>query len=336
MGMSYPIIEDKQGRIAQKLRISITDRCPMRCFYCMPDGPSQQWLPREKVLSYEEIARVTAVASKAGISAARITGGEPLVRKNVATLVELIRQSGIQKIGLTTNAMFLAGQAAALFAAGLDGVTISIDTLDKKKMHKLVGGDFYRDVIAGIESAATSGFVGRKINTVAVRGVNEEELVAISEFAWARGYEPRYIEFMPFGSQWDRSKIISEQEILAMFSKKYGQVVALDGPLGETAKRYEVSSIQKVFGVIPTVSNPLCSECNRLRLTADGQLLGCLFAQEGQDIASALRAGASDKDLTAILAKVYALRGPGYLQEQAILQKTSEVAQAHSMYRVGG
>jgi len=302
---------DRLNRPLGAIRISVTDRCNLRCSYCMPEE-EYTWLPRASLLSFEEIARLVSVFSGLGAGKIRLTGGEPLLRRDLDQLIELIRPvPGVREIALTSNALLLAGAAARLKAAGLDRVTVSLDTLRPERMAAFARSTRHADVIAGIDAAIAAGFENVKINTVVVRGYNDDEIVAVAEFASSRGIEPRYIEYMDVGgaTQWTSEAVVSREEIVAALAQRHGAAtpVARDGDPHAPAERFRFAD-GLVAGVISSTTAPFCRDCDRARLTADGTLFLCLYADQGIDLRGPLRGGASDEDLAALIRRAWEAR----------------------------
>jgi cyclic pyranopterin phosphate synthase len=295
---------DRLGRPLGAVRLSVTDRCNLRCRYCMPED-DYTWLPRASLLSFEELARIARLFAALGAGKIRLTGGEPLLRRDLAGLVARIRREPrVREIALTTNGTLLADHAGALRAAGLDRVTISLDTLRAERMAAFARSTHHADVLAGIDAAREAGFAGLKLNTVVVRDFNDDEIVAIAEFAAARGIEPRYIEYMDVGgaTQWTPSSVVSREEIVAALAVRFGAAEPLprDGDPHAPAERFRFAS-GLVAGVIASTTAPFCRDCDRARVTADGTLFLCLYAGDGIDLREPLRAGASDDDLLALI-----------------------------------
>jgi GTP 3',8-cyclase len=292
------MLKDGFGRHHDNLRISVTDRCNIRCFYCMPEGPVD-YMPRPELLSYEEMERFVRVAAGLGVTKIRLTGGEPLVRKDLPLLVErLARIDGIRDIALTTNGVLLAGQAQALYDAGLRRLNIHLDTLDAAKFHRITRRDDFAKVMAGIDEAQRIGFGPIKINVVAVKELMEPDIVPMARFGRERGIEIRYIEFMPLDAQnlWDRGRVLSMDTMIAMLAREIGPLEAVPDPDPRApATEYRFADGVGAVGFIASVSKPFCLNCNRIRLTSDGKLRYCLFAVEETDVKGLLRAGASDE-----------------------------------------
>jgi len=295
---------DTFGRIHDNLRISVTDRCNIRCFYCMPeDDPG--YLPRQEILHYEEIARFVRVAASLGVSKVRITGGEPLVRKDLPRLVELIGGiPGIRDIALTTNAVLLAGQARDLYNAGLRRLNIHLDTLDAARFQRITRRDDLGRVLAGIEAARAAGFPVIKINVVAVRDLIEPDIVPMARFGREHGFEVRYIEFMPLDHQglWDRSRVLSMDQIKAMLEAEIGPLDEVPDPDPRApATEFRWADGGGRLGFIASVTKPFCMNCNRLRLTSDGKLRYCLFAIDETDVKGVLRDGSRDEAVAEVI-----------------------------------
>lgn len=295
---------DTFGRPLRSLRLSVTDRCNMRCRYCMPEE-QYAWLPRDSILTFEEIARVVAAFAGLGVSAVRLTGGEPLLRHELEKLVALVsRVPGITDLALTTNGILLAGQAPRLEAAGLGRVTVSLDTLRPERLREFARTARHGDIVAGIAAARRIG-LPVKINSVVIRGFNDDEPAGLIEFGRAQGAEVRFIEYMDVGgaTRWSADQVLSRQEIVERVAAHFGPVEPLpekDRP-SAPADRFRLPD-GTVFGVIASTTAPFCSTCDRAWLTADGHLFLCLYAEAGVDLREALRGGASDDDLRALIA----------------------------------
>ena len=292
-----PLI-DTYGRLHDNLRLSVTDRCNIRCFYCMPET-GVKFETHENILRYEEIERFVRVAVTLGVRKLRITGGEPLVRKDLPTLIQkLVAIPGIEDLALTTNGVLLAEQAQALYDAGLRRLNIHLDTLDRERFRKITRRDDFDRVMRGIETAQRLGFGPIKINAVAVKNLVEPDIVPLARFGREHGIEIRYIEFMPLDSQgiWDRDRVLLTDEMLAMLARDIGLLREIpDRDPRAPATEYEFEDGIGRVGFIASVSRPFCLNCNRIRLTADGKFRYCLFAIEETDVRSLLRNGASDE-----------------------------------------
>jgi GTP 3',8-cyclase len=290
---------DTYGRTHNNLRISVTDRCNIRCVYCMPE--KAEFLPRSELLTFEEIERFARIAVTLGIDKVRLTGGEPLVRHDLPKLVEkLVGIPGLRDVGLTTNGILLAPLARALKSAGLKRINVSLDTMDPTRFQELTRRPGFDEVIEGILAAKDAGFDPVKINAVAIRGITEDDIVPLGEFARAHELELRFIEYMPLdaGHLWEREKVLFAAEILESLSVGIG-------PLAPSANQdprapaldYDYADGGGRVGFIASISRPFCLSCNRLRLTADGKLRNCLFALEETDIRALLRTAAHDHEI---------------------------------------
>jgi GTP 3',8-cyclase len=289
---------DRFGRQHRDLRISLTDRCSLRCTYCMP-AEGVPWLARSTMLSTEEILRVARVGVENGITEVRLTGGEPLLRVDVVDIVRrLTALPNAPEVSLTTNALRLPALAAPLRDAGLSRVNISLDTLDRARFMELTRRDKLVETLAGIAAADAAGLRPVKINAVAMRGVNDDEVVALTRFAVDRGYQMRFIEQMPLdgGHTWDRTEMVTQAEILDRLTSEFA-LTEVEGRGAAPAELWYVDGGPQTVGVIASVTAPFCGACDRLRLTADGQLRACLFSEAEVDTRVILRDGGTDDDL---------------------------------------
>lgn len=280
------------------MRISVTDRCNIRCVYCMPE--SVRFMPRTELLSFEEIVRVVRATVPLGIDKVRLTGGEPLVRKDIPKLVEmLVAVPGVKDVGLTTNGILLASLAKPLYESGLRRINVSLDTMDPAKFRELTRREGFEQVIEGILAAKAAGFDPVKINAVALKGMNDGDLVPLARFARERGLEMRFIEYMPLDAgAWERGKVLLAAEMLEKLAEAFGPLIpAPDQDPRAPAVDFDYADGKGRVGMIASVSRPFCRSCNRLRLTADGKLRNCLFSLEETDLRSLLRSNASDPDL---------------------------------------
>ena len=293
-------ISDTFGRIHDNLRISVTDRCNIRCFYCMP-ATGVQFQPREEILSFEEITRFTTVAAALGVTKLRITGGEPLLRRDLPELIRMLAAiPGIREIALTTNGVQLAGQAQSLYDAGLRRINVHLDTLDRAKFQTITRRDEIQHVLDGIEAARQVGFSPLKINVVAVKGLIEPDIVPMARFGRENGYEIRYIEFMPLDAQglWGKQNVLTMDDMLGMLRSEIGDLEIVPDPDPRApAQEYRWIDGRGKIGFIASISKPFCLNCNRIRLTADGHLRYCLFAIEETDVKRLLRGGATDAEI---------------------------------------
>ena len=326
-------LTDTFSRVHDNLRISVTDRCNIRCFYCMPEE-GVRFQPRQEILTFEEITRFVHIASSLGITKLRITGGEPLVRKDLPELVEMLAAvPGIRDIALTTNAVLLEKLAQPLRDAGLHRLNIHLDTLRPEKFQQMTRRDDFHRVIGGIDAAQSVGFP-IKLNAVAVKGMVEEDLAPLARFGRERGMEVRFIEFMPLDAQgiWDRNGVLSADDMLAILAREVGpldQVPNQDprAPATEYAFRDGGGRI----GFIASVTRPFCMNCNRIRLTADGKLRYCLFAIEETDVKQPLRDGASDKAIASIIRDTVQRKWVGHE-----INSAKFVPPPRPMYAIGG
>jgi cyclic pyranopterin phosphate synthase len=311
--MSEPII-DRFGRVATDLRISVTDRCNLRCTYCMPpEGVT--WLPREEILTFEEIARLVGVFRGMGVRTIRLTGGEPTVRRDVPELVRMIRAAAPDAdLSMTTNGLLLEVLAAPLAAAGLDRVNVSVDSLMRHRFAEMTRRDALDRVFVGLRAAEAAGLQPIKLNCVVLRDTNDEEVADFAAYARETGYDVRFIEYMPLDAQhaWERVKVVPSREVLARIEERFPLVPDDDGePATATRYRFAVGAHGSV-GVIASVTEPFCESCDRMRITADGQFRTCLFALSETDLRGAVRSGASDADLDALVRAAMWEKGPGH------------------------
>jgi cyclic pyranopterin phosphate synthase len=309
IGVPGSLPADRFGRPLRNLRISVTDRCNLRCRYCMPEA-EYVWLPRSFILSFEEIDRLAGIFAGLGVSKIRLTGGEPLLRHDLPTLVSLLsRRAAVRDLALTTNGVLLAREAELLRAAGLHRVTVSLDTLRPERMQEFARSRRHADVIAGIDAANTAGFAPVKLNTVVIRGYNDDEVVDLLEFARERGAEPRFIEYMDVGgaTDWSMAQVVSQREILDIVARSLGPVEPLAEDSWAPAERFALRD-GTVFGVIASTTAPFCRTCDRGRLTADGTFLLCLYGEDGLDLRQLLRGGASDEEIAGGIAESWTRR----------------------------
>ena len=302
------MIADIFGRPLGSLRVSVTDRCNLRCRYCMPEQ-DYVWLPKQSILTFEEIARLVRVFTSLGVEKVRLTGGEPLLRHDLPTLTTMLAGiPGVRDLALTTNGVLLARQAASLRRAGLGRVTVSLDTLRPDRMRELARTDRHADVIAGIGAARAAGFERLKLNTVVMRGVNEDELADLVEFARSHAAEVRFIEYMDVGGAtgWSAGQVFSQREMLDALSQRYGPIAPFTAGRDPTApaERFQLSD-GTTFGIVASTTAPFCRSCDRSRLTADGTWFLCLYAEQGVDLREPLRAGASDADLAELITNAW-------------------------------
>ncbi len=329
-----PVIQpltDHFGRVIRKLRISITDRCNLRCIYCMPVSP--EWRPRSEVLDYEEFTRIARIfVERFGIQKIRLTGGEPLLRKNLHVLVEklsLLKSIGLTRLSLTTNGVGIKDLAGRLKEAGLDDVNVSLDSLDTGKFKEITEGDL-SDVLRGIDEVQKVG-LGLKINTVVIRGINDDEIPTLARWAYQLGISLRFIEFMPLDGRgyWRPERVVTEKEILEYIEQVY-EITPLEEDAPDPARYYLLNGSVRV-GIISSISNPFCSNCDRVRITAYGLLLPCLFSVEGYDLKSLLRSGADEGAIVSAVNAAIMKKPEGFVS-----MKKNLIKRNISMHAIGG
>ena len=323
MPLGMAAVRDQLGRPLGDLRISVTDRCNFRCRYCMPREHFDQehrYLPRAEILSFEEIARVVGALVPLGLRKVRLTGGEPLLRSELHQLVALLRRSPELELALTTNASLLAKQARALRDAGLDRLTVSLDSVSPEVFARMTDSELpVSEVLAGIDAAHAAGFGPIKINAVVRRGVNDQTVVELARHFKGSGDIVRFIEYMDVGltNGWRMDDVVSGQEIVARIGAELPLEPLTPNYPGEVAKRYRYRDGSGEVGVITSVTQPFCGDCARLRLSADGQIFGCLFARVGSDVRSLLRASSDDDALSEALQRFWRARGDRYSELRA-------------------
>ena len=299
------VLLDQFQRPLRNLRLSVTDRCNLRCSYCMPE-PEYVWLPREDILQFEEIERLVDAFLALGVDKVRLTGGEPLLRRDLPSLVErLAVRSAIRDLAMTTNGVLLAEHASALLKAGLHRLTVSLDTLRPDRFLELARSRDLHRVIEGIEAAAPL-FPGLKIDSVVIRGTNDDELADLIEFGKTHAAEVRFIEYMDVGgaTHWSMERVMSRAQMLASLTEVYGTIEAVEEVSSAPADRYRLPD-GTVFGIISSTTQPFCQECDRSRLTADGMWYLCLYASRGIDLRGPLRAGATPAEIAAIITRAW-------------------------------
>jgi cyclic pyranopterin phosphate synthase len=324
------VVSDLVGRPLGSLRISVTDRCNMRCRYCMPED-DYVGLPRESSLTFEEIARLAGVFAGLGVEKVRLTGGEPLLRQDLATLVALLHSDRrLADLALTTNGLLLASQAEHLRRAGLRRVTVSLDTLRPERLAAFSRTTRHADVLAGIAGARDAGFEKVKINTVVIRGFNDDEVVDLLEFARTERVEIRFIEYMDVGgaTRWSRDEVVSQAEMLGVLARRYGGIEPLRAPerAAAPAERFRLAD-GMTFGIIASVTAPFCGTCDRSRLTADGTWFLCLYAEHGIDLRDRLRSGATDEELATLIAQAWRDRSDRGAEQRLALPKRGALYQ---------
>lgn len=332
---SQPILIDSFGRIARKLRIQVTDRCNYSCDFCM--SPNPVWLDRSEVLTFEEMARTSRVLAQMGVEKIRLSGGEPLVRKDVEKLVGLlVRTPGIRSVGLTTNGSLLKEKARTLKENGLNGVAVSLHSLRPDRYGETTGTkDMLPRVLDGIREAMLVGFHPLKINCVVRRGENEDEISDFAKLAHDQELSVRFIEYMPFNGKryWDAESVLSGAEILKKVNAMY-DLVPESRESGATADTYQFADGSKgEIGVITSMTKPFCGDCDRVRLTVDGKIVPCLFSRDEYDLKSLLRSGTTDGEIASFVQKCFLLKSEGV--ESMIRQKV-EFGLVRPMYTIGG
>jgi cyclic pyranopterin phosphate synthase len=327
-------LSDTFGRLHDNLRISVTDRCNIRCYYCMPEH-AVEFVSRAEILTFEEIERFARIATSLGVTKIRVTGGEPLVRKNLDVLIRRLTSiDTVQDLALTTNGVLLAEQAEMLYESGLRRLNVHLDTLDRGRFREITRRDELPKVLAGIERAIGVGFSPIKLNAVAVKGLVEPDIVPLAHFGRERGLEVRYIEFMPLDAQglWQRDKVLLASEILEMLERQIGPLEPVPDPDSRApASEYRYADGRGSVGFIASVSRPFCLNCNRIRLTADGKLRYCLFAVEETDVKCLLRSGAPDEEVAELIRDVVRKKWLGHEINEARF-----IPPPRPMYAIGG
>jgi len=331
--MPYSPLIDSFGRVHDNLRISVTDRCNIRCFYCMPET-DVQFVRRSEILDFEEIERFVRIAVSLGISKLRVTGGEPLVRRDLPVLIRrLAAVPGIRDLALTTNGILLPELAQPLYEAGLRRLNVHVDTLDRDRFRQITRRDDLAKVLDGRQVAKTLGFK-IKLNAVAVKNLVEPDVVPLALYARENGFEVRYIEFMPLDAQnlWDRGKVLLADEIIDILSRAIARLRPVPDPDPRApASEYEFADSGGRVGFIASVSRPFCMNCNRIRLTADGKLRYCLFAIEEADVKGLMRSGGSDEEIADLVRRNISEKWEGHEINSARF-----VAPPRPMYSIGG
>jgi cyclic pyranopterin phosphate synthase len=347
------LLVDSHGRILRDLRVSITDRCNFRCMYCLPETEAaqnfyrdhwahlpnpnpivQQWVPRSKILSFEEIERAVRIAVGLGVEKIRLTGGEPLLRQDVDHLVAQIAAiPGVKDLAMTTNGFLFAQKTQALRDAGLKRITFSLDSLNRDNFKKITGRDGLRELLQSIGIAQSLGFSPVKVNAVIIRGINDHEIEALTDFARESDLSLRFIEFMPLDSAraWQKEMVVTGAEILRRLQSRFNLQLLASDNLSSTSKRWSFPDGHGELGIIAPVTEPFCGHCNRIRLTADGKIRTCLFSVTEHDLRSLLRDGSSDAAI------VEWLRGVAWNKEaRHHIGEPDFVAPARSMSCIGG
>ena len=322
LSRGMPHVNDTFGRPLRSLRLSVTDRCNLRCKYCMPEE-EYTWLPRETLLTFEELCTLTGFFTELGVDKVRLTGGEPLLRRNLSTLMRMLLQNPrIKDLALTTNGLLLAEQAHAFYDAGLHRVTVSLDTLNPERFMALTRRDGHEKVIEGIQAVVRLGFKGLKLDAVAMRGYNDDELVDLIEYGKRVGAEVRFIEYMDVGgaTDWSMDKVLSRDAMLERLSQRYGRIEPIIEDSSAPAQRFVLPD-STTFGIIPSTTVPFCATCDRSRLTADGMWYLCLYATEGIDLRRPLRAGASAEEIKSLIRSVWQARKDRGAEERKELEQ---------------
>jgi len=325
---------DSFGRVHTNLRVSVTDRCNIRCFYCMP-LENVRFRPRSEILTFEEITRFVEIAARMGVNKLRLTGGEPLVRDQLPTLVSMLsRVPGVRDIALTTNGLLLARQAEALRAAGLSRLNVSLDTLREKTFREIARREGLHRVFEGIAAARQAGFDNIRLNAIAIRGLTEEEIAPLAHYARREDCELRFIEFMPLDAEaaWQDEKVLSGAEIRRRIEAEFGPLTpAYRNDPSQPAVDYEYADGQGRIGFINPVTEPFCGDCNRLRITAEGKLRNCLFSTTEWDARQLLRGGDQDAEIAQLIRQCVAAKKPGHG-----IDSPEFLRPERAMYQIGG
>ena len=324
---------DTYGRTVSNIRISVTDRCNYRCTYCMPEQ-GMTWMRKDKLLTYEEIARVSRIFSSLGVRKIRLTGGEPLMRRDLWRLVEMVRAvSGIEDIALTTNGYFLKEQAKALVEAGLTRINVSLDSLNPGVFAEVVRREFFAQTWEGIEQADRLGVRPIKLNVVLIRGVNDGEIIDFAKLARERPFVIRFIEFMPIGKDdgWTMDKVVPTREVIETIDRYARLVPVPHANKRSPADRYLFEDGKGEIGFISSVSEPFCSDCDRIRVTSDGKLRTCLFSIHETDLRAMLRGGATDTEISDVIVAAVWKKEEGHL-----INRPGFVRPERTMSQIGG
>ena len=331
---------DKLSRPLRDLRVSVTDRCNFRCPYCMPAeiyGERYEFLPRNDLLTFEEITRIVKLSTRLGVKKVRLTGGEPLVRQDVVELVSMIASlDGIEDFAMTTNAYLLSGMAESLKKAGLQRITVSLDSIDDEVFKKMNGRGFgTAKVIDGIAAAKEAGLDPIKINAVVQKGINDNTLVELASWCRDNGYTPRFIEYMDVGTlnDWKLDEVLPASEIVKIIEGEFSVTPIESSYRGEVAKRYRYKDGKGEFGVISSVTQPFCGDCTRLRLSPEGQIVTCLFADGGTDLRGPMRSNIPDEELLNIMSGTWSNREDRYSEIRTSMTSPRKKVE---MYHIGG
>jgi cyclic pyranopterin phosphate synthase len=329
------VFQDRYERVHDDLRVSVTDRCNLRCSYCMPSEPV--WFPRDKILTYEEIHRLVRITTEHGVRKIRLTGGEPLVRRDLADLVGMLAGlAGIEDLSLTTNGLLLRSMAGELKSAGLQRVNVSLDTLQAERFAAMTRRDALAKALDGIAAAIEAGLSPLKVNSVVLRGENDDEIEDLVGHARNHGWELRFIEFMPLenGRTWDLSRVISGAEVRRRIERHWPLESRPQEDPHAPATRFRFRDGRGSVGFVNSVTEPFCASCSRLRLTADGHFRVCLYDLDEVDLKTPLRAGASDEDLAQLMRRAVDAKGRGGALE--ILEHKSVLPLVRTMHQIGG
>ncbi len=328
------LLTDSFGRTARKLRISVTDRCNLQCIYCMPKN-NNKWFDPTDILTFDEIVRFASIMSKLGIENIRLTGGEPLLRSNIEVLVEnLSKVTGIKKVSMTTNGILLPNKISQLKKAGLSSINISLDTFNQEKFKKFNGTDSLAQVLESIK-VATNVQMNIKINNVVMRGWNDDEVVNFALFSRVTGHQVRFIEFMPLDGSgiWNSKLVVTKREIMTKIRNKIGELIPLDFERSSPAKLYTFSDGKGIIGFIPSISEPFCKNCDRVRITSDGHFLTCLFEKPSFDIKAMLREKKSDEEIVRLIKYHMNKKPEGIIK---IIRKKQLKPSLNLMHKIGG
>jgi len=326
---------DRFGRIHDELRISVTDRCNLRCTYCMPEEPT--WFPRAEILSYEEIVKIVRILERRGVRRFRVTGGEPLLRRDLPRLIGMLAATpGVEELSLTTNGLLLEKLARDLVAAGLQRINVSLDTLEPQRFRALTRRDGLDRVLRGIDLVGELGLRPVKVNTVLLKDVNDDEILTLTAAARERGWELRFIEFMPLDNDgsWDPSRVVSGEEVRRRIESRWALEPDPDADPRAPATRFLFADGRGAVGFINSVTMPFCSTCSRLRLTADGKLTTCIYAAEELDLKTPLRAGVGSEAIERLVEEAVTRKGRGGALD--IRDTRSALPLTRTMHQIGG
>ncbi len=336
---AWGMILDRLGRELHDLRISVTDRCNFRCTFCMPEGQDYEFFRREEILSFEEITKFVRAIIPLGIKKVRLTGGEPLLRRDLERLIKMLSELPIEDLSLTTNGFLLKEKAKVLKLAGLRRITVSLPSLKDEVFSKLVGRNVkVSHILEGIEEALRVGLKPVKVNVCVVRGLNDGEIVDIAKFFKGMGVVVRFIEFMDVGNLngWSLDRVFSVKEMLQLLKEHFELEPMEKSYRGEVAERYRYVDDGVEVGFISSITQPFCGDCNRLRLTADGKVLTCLFAQDGYDVKSLIRSGATEEEIREFILHIWSQREDRYSEKRLEMLKEGIRPKKVEMFKIGG